>query len=211
MKLKMLVVAMLVASGSAYAGTDKSTGEVCQGSTCNGGTVTVETTPNGYTVNVYNNVASGSISQADSGSSSAAGSIAQSSGGTGGSAAAASGGSGGGLGAERNSGQSTTQSIPRRQRIEVRSVGIAPDVSTNNTAPCRVAVGGGLALMGGAGSVFGSVLDEGCDVWRDVENLRKAGFDEAANSRMCDKPEIARHLAGCPQQETSKPQQGYVH
>lgn len=37
MKYNAILLAILLATGGAYAGTDKSTGEVCQGSTCNSG------------------------------------------------------------------------------------------------------------------------------------------------------------------------------
>ena len=79
----------------------------------------------------------------------------------------------------------------------VKTVGIAPDVTTNNTAHCRIAVGGGGGWIGGALSFFGSVLDEGCDVWRDHENLSNAGYKNAADMRLCDKPEVAKLLAHC--------------
>jgi hypothetical protein len=79
----------------------------------------------------------------------------------------------------------------------VESVGIAPDVTTNNTAPCRIAVGASGSWIGGALGLFGSVIDEGCDVWRDHENLVNGGYKEAANYRLCDKKEVAKLLPHC--------------
>ena len=102
------------------------------------------------------------------------------------------------------------------QRIQysgsVRTVGIAPDVGSNNTAPCRVAVGVSGGWVGGALGLSGSVLDEGCDVWRDHENLVKAGFVDAATLRLCDKPEVAKVLAHCTKAvEVYPTKSGFVH
>jgi hypothetical protein len=45
--------------------------------------------------------------------------------------------------------------------------------------------------------VGGSVIDQGCDVWRDSQNLIALGYTEAAQMRLCDKPEIASLLPFC--------------
>jgi|PlaIllAssembly_1097288.scaffolds.fasta_scaffold05989_7 hypothetical protein len=74
----------------------------------------------------------------------------------------------------------------------VKSVGVAPDISTYSTAPCRVAIGASGGWIGGAIGFSGSVLDEGCDIWRDHVNLRAAGHIEEANIRLCDKPELKK-------------------
>lgn len=75
-----------------------------------------------------------------------------------------------------------------------------PDVAVNpgfNTAPCRVAVGAGVSGPGFSVGGAGSVVDVGCDVWRDHDNLKRAGFNGAANIRLCFKPELADLLPFC--------------
>lgn len=182
LKPTLIFLGLAVAIGAvtcARAGTDKENGTVCQGSTCNG---TVETTPTGYVVNVYR----GGASESNSNAGSTANSSSSATGGTGGNASVVVNNSGGAGDAGRNS-----------RRSELRTVGIAPDIGGNNTAPCRVSVGAGGGWLGGALSIQGSVLDEGCDIWRDHENLTRAGFTGAAGARLCDKPEIAKYLSHC--------------
>lgn len=73
----------------------------------------------------------------------------------------------------------------------------APSISLStpiSTAPCRVAIGGGGSGTGFGLVINGSVLDEGCDVWRDAQNLAAIGAMDAAIRRACDKPEVARAL-----------------
>lgn len=77
--------------------------------------------------------------------------------------------------------------VPR----QVAAIGLTTPMST---AQCRHSIGSGIA-----GATFSfllnmTFLDEGCDVWRDVENLLKMDEREAALKRACDKPETARAL-----------------
>lgn len=103
------------------------------------------------------------------------------------------------------------------QRIKysgsVRTTGVPPDLSSNNTAPCIVTtmIAGG--LVGGSLGVGIPHTDIGCDVWRDNENLERRGYKEAADLRLCDKPELARVLAHCSKQEQPKTEStvGFVH
>lgn len=80
---------------------------------------------------------------------------------------------------------------------DVRTVGNAPDVISYSTAPCRVAIGASGGWLGGAFGFTGSVLDDGCDIWRDVVNLTAHNYKEAADMRLCDKPELKKVLAHC--------------
>jgi hypothetical protein len=80
---------------------------------------------------------------------------------------------------------------------DVRTVGNAPDVVSYSTAPCRVAIGASGGWLGGAFGFTGSVLDEGCDIWRDVVNLTAHNYKEAADMRLCDKPELKKVLTHC--------------
>jgi hypothetical protein len=87
---------------------------------------------------------------------------------------------------------------------DVRTVGNAPDVISYSTAPCRVAIGASGGWLGGAFGFTGSVLDEGCDVWRDVVNLTAHNYKEAADMRLCDKKELSKVLAHCTIKENTE-------
>lgn len=108
--------------------------------------------------------------------------------------------SGGGAAISSNGPQTTTVSVVENNpgniryggSYTVKSVGVAPDLSSYSTAPCRVAIGASGGWIGGAIGFSGSVLDEGCDIWRDHVNLRSAGHIEEANVRLCDKPELKK-------------------
>lgn len=209
------IVAMIAIASSAFAGTDTPPGqggEVCQGSTCNGddnGSSSNTFSNNGNSSNILtnspsnvvsgkvdNNVTSKSTSRSNSvslaGSNSASSSIA-----TGGSGGA--GGAGGAGGSSSVSStvnvSNSTSSAPRNSRIE--TVGIAPDITSYSTAPCRVAIGASGGWLGGAFGFTGSVLDEGCDIWRDHVNLTSSGYKSAADMRLCDKPELKKLLPFC--------------
>jgi hypothetical protein len=73
-----------------------------------------------------------------------------------------------------------------------------------STAPCRVAVGASGGWLGGAFGFTGSVLDEGCDVWRDVVNLTAHNYKEAADMCLCDKKELSKVLAHCATKENTE-------
>jgi hypothetical protein len=87
---------------------------------------------------------------------------------------------------------------------DVRTVGNAPDIVSYSTAPCRVAIGASGGWLGGAFGFTGSVLDEGCDVWRDVVNLTAHNYKEAADMRLCDKKELSKVLAHCTTKENTE-------
>jgi hypothetical protein len=97
----------------------------------------------------------------------------------------------------------------------VKSVGVAPDISTYSTAPCRVAIGASGGWIGGSVGFAGSVLDDGCDVWRDHVNLRASGHLDGANIRLCDKPELAKVLDFCKKEgrdtSVAASTSGFVH
>jgi hypothetical protein len=209
------IVAMIAIASSAFAGTDTPPGqggEVCQGSTCNGddngsdgntfsnignsSNVLTSSFNNVVSSKVDNNVTSKSTSQSNSaaiaGSNSTSSSIA-----TGGSGGAGGAGGTGGSSSVSNTVHvsNSTPSAPRNSRIE--TVGIAPDITSYSTAPCRVAIGASGGWLGGAFGFTGSVLDEGCDIWRDHVNLTSSGYKGAADMRLCDKPELKKLLPFC--------------
>jgi len=82
-------------------------------------------------------------------------------------------------------------------KYEVKTPGYAPDIVANPTAPCRIAVGIGASVMGGGGSIVGSVLDEGCDARADATMLMALDRPADAVRRLCLKPELAEVLPEC--------------
>jgi hypothetical protein len=74
------------------------------------------------------------------------------------------------------------------------------------TAPCRVAIGAGGGWIGNALSIFGSVLDEGCDTREDSRHLNNIGKIEASVRRLCAKKEMAAALGevDCPKPATEE-------
>lgn len=91
----------------------------------------------------------------------------------------------------------------QRRTTELRTVGIAPDMVSSPTAPCRVAMGIGGGPMGWAASIFGSTLDEGCEMREEARLLYNFGEKEAALRRLCKKKETAEAL-GCWNEEVTK-------
>jgi hypothetical protein len=148
-----------------------------------------------YTVNTF---ADGGTSVSAAQSRATAGSSASAMGG----AATAAGGSGGSASVVVNAGSGSGSS----RRVEVRSVGIAPDMIASPTAPCRVAIGAGGGWVGNALSIFGSVLDEGCDTREDSRHLNNIGKIEASVRRLCAKKEMAAALGevDCPKPATEE-------
>jgi hypothetical protein len=86
----------------------------------------------------------------------------------------------------------------------IRTVGVAPDVVTNTTANCRIAVGVSGGVLGGALGFSGSVLDEGCDINRLSAHFMTLGMHEESVLVMCDHPRARKVMgAKCPPLETS--------
>lgn len=85
----------------------------------------------------------------------------------------------------------------------VRSVGVAPDIVANPTAPCRVSAGVTGGWIGGALGFTGSVLDEGCDARADATMLWAMGLEGAAISRLCQKPEMNKAMGFLCESQTS--------
>jgi hypothetical protein len=115
----------------------------------------------------------------------------------------------------------TTQSLSINNpgRVETRysgsyrveSVGIAPDILSEPTAPCRIAVGVGGGWIGGALSLGGSVEDEGCTRRENARVLAGLGKSEAAVKLLCNDPEVAKVLPECgvPTTQPAGPQVSY--
>ncbi len=82
---------------------------------------------------------------------------------------------------------------------DLKNVGVAPDMISTPTAPCRVAVGVSGGIMGGALGIGGSILDEGCDAREDARLLHNLGKTVASIARLCAKPEMKVALGvDCP-------------
>lgn len=85
------------------------------------------------------------------------------------------------------------------QPDSLRTVGIAPSILANPTAPCRIQGGAGGGWLGGALSFSGSLLDEGCDARADTMLLISINQPGAAIARACQKAELAKALGPlCP-------------
>lgn len=80
------------------------------------------------------------------------------------------------------------------QPDSLRTVGIAPSILANPTAPCRIQGGAGGGWLGGAFSFSGSLLDEGCDARADTMLLISINQPTAAIARACQKAELAKAL-----------------
>jgi hypothetical protein len=69
------------------------------------------------------------------------------------------------------------------------------------TAPCRIALGAGGGWVGGALSIFGSTLDEGCELRENARLLHNLGRQSAAVSLLCSNEKIAKVLPECATEE----------
>jgi len=109
-----------------------------------------------------------------------------------------------------NGGNTMVVESDKRSRVEIQTTGIAPDMISSPTAPCRVALGASAGWLGGAFGFNGSVLDEGCDAREDARMLNNLGLKTEAVTRLCAKPEMAKALgeARCP---TPKQEPAQVH
>lgn len=202
---KYFLPILVLTMSTAIAGTNKTTGEVCQGSDCGGA--------GGYTVNVYKNQPVAVVRNDPSISAGAsAGSVA---GATATSQSTAAGGAGGAGG----SASSTVNVYPETARTPIGKTtvryeggytvkGYSPDVSpSNNTANCVKSAAFTTWWVG-----FSLPLtDEGCDTWRDYDMLQKAGYGSVADQRLCGKAELAKLLPFCQQQTQAGSTGGYQH
>jgi type II secretory pathway pseudopilin PulG len=80
---------------------------------------------------------------------------------------------------------------------EMKTTGVAPDILTQPTAPCRIAIGAGGGWIGGALSIGGSVEDEGCTRRENARVLAGLGKSDAAVRLLCNDPEVSKVLAEC--------------
>jgi hypothetical protein len=69
------------------------------------------------------------------------------------------------------------------------------------TAPCRIALGAGGGWVGGALSIFGSTLDEGCDLRENARLLHNLGRQSAAVVLLCNDAKVAKVLPECATEE----------
>lgn len=176
--LLSLAISLPLSAGTLFD-EDGNKIDVCQGSTCSpgGGGSTPNTV---VTVNQDGSVKLSSSNIARGGSaSSSSSSTSQGGSAQGGNASAVINNPG----TVRYSGSHT-----------VRSVGVAPDIVANPTAPCRISAGVTGGWIGGALGFTGSVLDEGCDTRADATMLWAMGLEGAAVSRLCQKPELTKAL-----------------
>lgn len=99
-----------------------------------------------------------------------------------------------------NAGNTQSVTFTAPERSEVRTTGIAPDVISQPTAPCRIAVSASAGWLGGAFGFGGSVLDESCRRIEVSRQLYNMGRINAAVKVMCNEPEAAAALGAeiCP-------------
>jgi len=85
----------------------------------------------------------------------------------------------------------------------IRSVPDANAPNMNATAPCRIAVSGGFAVVGVGVSAGGSVEDDPCNLRETARLLNGIGYPDAAARIMCNDPRSAKALgeAICPAQQ----------
>ena len=65
------------------------------------------------------------------------------------------------------------------------------------TSPCRIAISGGVSVIGWGASMGGSVEDEGCTLRENARILNSLGANEAALKLMCNEPKVAEVLEAC--------------
>lgn len=110
-----------------------------------------------------------------------------------------------GVDASHQSSQSNNQSVVVTDSgqirysgsYDVKTTGVAPDILTQPTAPCRIAVGVSGGWLGGALGIGGSVEDTGCTRRENARVLAGLNRGEAAVKLMCNDPEVAAVLPEC--------------
>jgi hypothetical protein len=97
-----------------------------------------------------------------------------------------------------SSGSSIVNNVPTTpDKVTVTTVGQAPDILASATAPCRIAVGVSVGMIGGAVGVGYSVEDEGCTMRENARLLNNLGEKAAALKLMCTDPKVATVLSVC--------------
>lgn len=104
--------------------------------------------------------------------------------------------------------QAQDQTQKQAQQLDARTGDVSVQIQHERAVASAIAAGlvasNGTCLgskSGGAQgasfgiSIAGTVADDGCDVRYDAANLRAAGHPEAADARLCQKPEIAEAFA----------------
>jgi hypothetical protein len=96
------------------------------------------------------------------------------------------------------SGSSIVNNIPTTpDKLTINSVGQAPDILATPTAPCRIAVGVSVGMIGGSAGFGYSVEDEGCTMRENARLLNNLGQKDAALKLLCNDPKVAAVLATC--------------
>jgi hypothetical protein len=80
---------------------------------------------------------------------------------------------------------------------DLRTTGIAPDMISSPTAPCRIGVGISGGWVGGALGIGGSTLDEGCELRENARLLNNLGKPQAAVALLCNDAKVAKVLPEC--------------
>ena len=65
------------------------------------------------------------------------------------------------------------------------------------TAPCRIAISGGVSVIGWGASLGTSVEDEGCNMRENARILNSLGAGDAALKLMCNDEKVAAVLSVC--------------
>lgn len=65
------------------------------------------------------------------------------------------------------------------------------------TAPCRIAISGGVSVIGWGASLGTSVEDEGCNMRENARILNSLGASDAALKLMCNDEKVAAVLSVC--------------
>lgn len=96
------------------------------------------------------------------------------------------------------SGASITNNIPTTpDKLTITTVGQAPDILATPTAPCRIAVGVSVGVIGGAAGFGYSVEDEGCTMRENARLLNNLGEKAAALKLLCNDEKVAAVLGVC--------------
>lgn len=97
-----------------------------------------------------------------------------------------------------SSGSSIVNNVPTTpDKLTITTVGQAPDILATPTAPCRIAVGVSVGVIGGAAGFGYSVEDEGCTMRENARLLNNLGEKAAALKLLCNDEKVAAVLAVC--------------
>lgn len=116
-----------------------------------------------------------------------------------------------GQGQQQSSTQANSQSMTYNESSNVHysgkyTVKSAPAISAPPayaTSPCRIALSGGVSVVGLGVSAGGSVEDEGCTLRENARILNSLGANDAALRLMCNDAKVAQVLGAttCPSKE----------